>query len=445
MRLFNTGVESPQFRLRGQTPNQPIATDANRDLVTKTPADFRALIEAANAPDVNLGTSFEGTADPFVSAQRFANFDRRGGVRTWQGVGPFSGGDEWYNVVDVTHRNGLGDGASGYGGILAWGMVSHKTRMAFGSRAADGTYSWTEVWTKANLPDDVLPRTNVHNTWTGGNTYQDGVTKETSASYSGPSGFVLLGEMLITGSGGGVNVEVDVFDANQSTNLGTLVSSGTIIYDCYQAGSMSLALQRVSAQGSKWSGYLNPAQMACYSIATNNSTEKRIKIYARCVWGAVNFRIKSIAVGSATFTAATPVAETPSSPVYAKNTHERIGTGEIDDLAIVGMRFRGDPQIINGSNAAMTGTRAVITDTINRIVTLPDPANHSVAVLMVKTTPLVKHRVYPPSGSSIYWTAHDGVWGQTDSTGAPALRVTLGMYWFVSDGVDWYLMSPCTD
>lgn len=103
---------------------------------------------------MNVGNLLSGGVDPFASR---GSYDARGGVRTANGAGPF--GSIWYNMVDVRHRNAWTAGDI-WGGELVWGMTSNQTRMAFRSRAADGTpTSWTEVWTASNLAVTAFAKT----------------------------------------------------------------------------------------------------------------------------------------------------------------------------------------------------------------------------------------------------------------------------------------------
>jgi len=89
--------------------------------------------------NANFGNSFE-SPDPFTSRSSYGG---QGGVRTGTGAGPF--GSMWYNMVDVRHYNTWSAGVV-YGGELVWGMTSATNRMAFRSRAADGTpTAWNEV------------------------------------------------------------------------------------------------------------------------------------------------------------------------------------------------------------------------------------------------------------------------------------------------------------
>lgn len=97
-------------------------------------------ITSESGNEYNRGVPLYGT-DPFTSR---ASFDGRGGVRTATGMGPF--GLYWYNMVDVRHRNVWNAPGDIWGGELVWGMTGVQNRMAFRSRAGDGTpTAWTEV------------------------------------------------------------------------------------------------------------------------------------------------------------------------------------------------------------------------------------------------------------------------------------------------------------
>lgn len=292
-----------QLNLSSLTPNTLTGTDANDNLVSYSASAARALIDAAAAPDVNLGTTYEGTSDPFHQTQRFSAFDKRGGARTWNGIGPFAGTKEWYNVVDVMHRNGTGDGASGYGGILAWGMVNFKTRMAFGSRAADGSYSWTEV---ATVPY-------VATVW--------------SAHEGAGSGWFKLGTISLTSSSSSVQVQADVFGADQSGNSDDLTSVYRATFLLYHSTAMSNTLEKARVRVSGWEGY--PVDLAETSAAivveTNTSSEKRLGLWLRSPMGGISVRCRSIATGSGVASLSSAMsAGTPSSPTYGTLRYQSI-------------------------------------------------------------------------------------------------------------------------
>lgn len=76
----------------------------------------------------------------------------RSSIGTWTTGTNSPFGNYWYNVINVRHRNGNGDGAGGWGGQLVWGMTGAQNRLAFRSRNSDNTWqSWNEVWTNSNL------------------------------------------------------------------------------------------------------------------------------------------------------------------------------------------------------------------------------------------------------------------------------------------------------
>lgn len=119
--------------------------------------------------EANIGTTME-SVDPFTLR---GSYDVRGGVRTVNGAGPF--GSAYYNMVDVRHRNAMAAGDI-YGGELVWGMTGWTDRLAFRSRAANGSpTSWTEVWTMAKISDSNMPRRNAINVWTGSNEFVSGI------------------------------------------------------------------------------------------------------------------------------------------------------------------------------------------------------------------------------------------------------------------------------
>jgi len=150
---------SGNFNLVNATANRVAVFDAAKNLVSSsvttttelsylsgaTSAIQTQLSGKASTVDANYGYSLEG-ADPFANR---GSYGGNGGVRTWNGAGPF--GSVWYNVVDVRHRNAWNTNDV-FGGELAWGMTAYTDRLAFRSRNAAGTPgAWTEVWTKANL------------------------------------------------------------------------------------------------------------------------------------------------------------------------------------------------------------------------------------------------------------------------------------------------------
>lgn len=76
-------------------------------------------------------------------------------IKTGTGA-PFVAQPNWYNLISLRHRNGVGLGV-GYGGQIAWGMANAQDRIAFRSQS-DATWSpWVEFFTKANLTAANLP------------------------------------------------------------------------------------------------------------------------------------------------------------------------------------------------------------------------------------------------------------------------------------------------
>lgn len=67
-----------------------------------------------------------------------------GAVNVTDGSGPF--GNAWYNLVNVRHRGGTGDGTN-YGGQLAWGMTNYDGQMAFRRHNATTWGAWHPVFT----------------------------------------------------------------------------------------------------------------------------------------------------------------------------------------------------------------------------------------------------------------------------------------------------------
>jgi hypothetical protein len=199
-----------------------------------------------HANDVNIGETFDhGTFDPL--ANRFTNFNTRGGVRTMNALGPFSGAKLWYNVVDVRHRNGQADGATGWGGEMVWGMTGSQHRMAFRSRNSDGIpTSWTEVWTKAEISDANMPRLNGENTWTGTNWYIDSQTFRTASmvnqNIAGGSSFSYSG------------LFVNQYGSNSRKYVG--------LYGGYSSDFQTVALGAYDSVGNLLSGYVVKSQNA---------------------------------------------------------------------------------------------------------------------------------------------------------------------------------------
>ena len=58
-------------------------------------------------------------------------------------------GSAWYNLVNVRHRGGSGDGSS-WGGQIAFGMTSYQDRIAFRTHSSGTWQSWNELWHKNN-------------------------------------------------------------------------------------------------------------------------------------------------------------------------------------------------------------------------------------------------------------------------------------------------------
>ena len=60
-------------------------------------------------------------------------------------------GNGWYNVVNVRHRGGSGDGTS-YGGQLVWGMNGYTDYIGFRSNTTTNTWTgWKELWHDGNF------------------------------------------------------------------------------------------------------------------------------------------------------------------------------------------------------------------------------------------------------------------------------------------------------
>lgn len=374
-----------RFGLLNLTPSTALVSNTERELISSSTT--AAQIEYLNTltgnaqdqfnskphvNDVNIGETLDSaTFDPF--ADRFTNFNTRGGVRTMNAAGPFQGSKTWYNVVDVRHRNGGADGATGYGGELVWGMLSHQNRMAFRSRNADGSAtSWTEVWTKAEISDANMPRLNGNNAWTGENTfYGDRKLRGTSFDFRSGSG----------GMGYG---------------------AGGIFAFEYSSGS----------EPYNGVGFWYSSTATRSTLGTHGSTDPANGI-------THGFSVYSSAEGS---------------------------VPTVNALGFSKITFSTDLHFVTGANVTMTKGRAKIASLAARQVTLPSPDDHSLAIVMVETDATTGyHSVYPPSGSQIYWTDHTGTSQYTVPVGGGAgaiLRVTLGMYWFVSDGTYWYAMSP---
>lgn len=65
-------------------------------------------------------------------------------------------GVAWYNLVNVRHRGGSGDG-NVWGGQLAWGMTNYTNRIAFRTHYAGSWYGWVEMLTTSNYSSYALP------------------------------------------------------------------------------------------------------------------------------------------------------------------------------------------------------------------------------------------------------------------------------------------------
>ena len=59
-------------------------------------------------------------------------------------------GNYWYNLVNVRHRGGTGDGTQ-YGGQLAWGMTSGDGQMAFRRHSGSAWSAWHPVFTDTTV------------------------------------------------------------------------------------------------------------------------------------------------------------------------------------------------------------------------------------------------------------------------------------------------------
>lgn len=135
---FEAGIQDATV-----TAGQPMVAGTAGRYQTQDAATFRATIDAAaSAHDhshMATGLTFE-TGDPFLVRE---SHDLRGGVRTMNGAGPFGAG--YYCVVDVRHRNGGGDGADAYGGMIAWEMLSETPRISIRSRPNTAWSYWVEL------------------------------------------------------------------------------------------------------------------------------------------------------------------------------------------------------------------------------------------------------------------------------------------------------------
>lgn len=200
----------------------------------------------------NFGTTLEGAYDPFHATQRFTNHDTRGGVRTWNGVGPFNPSALWHNVVDVRHRNGFGDGASGYGGELVWGMASNQTRMAFRSRAVDGTpTAWTEVWTNSNL---ASPATE---SWANATFQPKEDQRLRTTDYVSHAG-VYATDFVFGANSVSTDGQISYWENAPYTEIFTTSGTMQTAHAIIDADSTTVVLDLPSAPRSGWGSPLNP-------------------------------------------------------------------------------------------------------------------------------------------------------------------------------------------
>ena len=84
-------------------------------------------------------------------------------------TGPFGTSTQWYNLINVRHRGGIGESSTGggnlYGCQIVTGMTSNTNRMAFRGQNVGSWTSWNEVAVLGN-----------NNTFSGTNTFSNTTT-----------------------------------------------------------------------------------------------------------------------------------------------------------------------------------------------------------------------------------------------------------------------------
>lgn len=62
---------------------------------------------------------------------------------------PTGAGSNWYNLINVRHRGGEGDG-NNYGGQIAWGMNGDYENLQFRTQHSGTWVSWKKIWNSGN-------------------------------------------------------------------------------------------------------------------------------------------------------------------------------------------------------------------------------------------------------------------------------------------------------
>lgn len=236
---LTTGADKLPYFTGTDTVTTTTLTSFARTLLDD--ANLSSAQTTLNIPDaagVNWGTSQLDGGDPFASRE---SYDIRGGVRTAFGVGPFSPPltNEWYNMVDVRHRNGASDGSNAYGGQLVWLMLNGSSRIAYRSRPSGTWGSWIEISTVGHDHASIT---------VGGTTRISGAGAISGTSLDSTGGVTAADHVVVTKNSTAAYLEGNIWNQYSTTTLtgsqtnASLAGSGV--------GSRTIGAGRLNALGS---------------------------------------------------------------------------------------------------------------------------------------------------------------------------------------------------
>jgi hypothetical protein len=115
---------------------------------------FGNLIVDANVKVRDLPLAYSGGFDGPFNMNDFITDTMIGSINANSNT-PF--GSAWYNTINIRHRGGEGDG-SVWGGQIAFGMTSHRDRIAFRGHNSGTWEGWKELWHNGNFnPSSYVP------------------------------------------------------------------------------------------------------------------------------------------------------------------------------------------------------------------------------------------------------------------------------------------------
>lgn len=128
--ITTTATSDPTLTLAGDVTGSATFTNLGNATLTVGVVDNYTRAPSGPSGDFNTQTSYS-----YVSA-----FNATANT-------PF--GNAWYNLVNIRHRGGVGDGVS-WGAQIVTGMTAHQNRMAMRTQSNGVWSSWSEIWNAGN-------------------------------------------------------------------------------------------------------------------------------------------------------------------------------------------------------------------------------------------------------------------------------------------------------